>query len=110
MSSPDSLLELRARLETRVAEVEAELANIRLARADANADDEHDPEGSTLTEDWSRVIGLREAAVAALAETDAALERVRAGTYGVCVSCGRDIPPGRLEVRPATAFCVACAS
>lgn len=110
MSSPDLLLELRGTLERRLREADLELAGVRSARADANADDEHDPEGSTLTEDWSRLIGLREAAVAALRETDAALERVRMGTYGVCESCGRDIPLARLEARPATPFCVACAA
>jgi DnaK suppressor protein len=31
------------------------------------------------------------------------------GSYGVCLNCGRDIPPGRLEARPATPYCVACA-
>ncbi len=110
MSSPDLLLELRARLEAQVRDADAALADIRSARSDATSDDEHDPEGSTLTDDWSRVIGLREAAVSALAETDAALERARAGTYGTCVGCGRPIAPGRLEARPATPFCIDCAS
>jgi DnaK suppressor protein len=109
MSSPEPLLELRGRLEQQLRDADAELEGIRAARSDATSDDEHDPEGSTLTDDWSRVIGLREAAVAALGETDAALERVRTGSYGVCLNCGRDIPPGRLEARPATPYCVACA-
>ena len=38
-----------------------------------------------------------------------ALERMDAGTYGVCANCGRPIPQARLEVRPFATHCVACA-
>lgn len=40
----------------------------------------------------------------------AALDRLDAGTYGVCVSCGGAIAPGRLAVLPEVARCAACAS
>lgn len=39
----------------------------------------------------------------------AALARIEDGSYGVCVACGADIAPKRLEVLPATPFCSACA-
>jgi len=39
-----------------------------------------------------------------------ALERIEQGTYGQCVRCGADIPHGRLEIRPESHLCVACAS
>ena len=45
-----------------------------------------------------------------LAETDAALGRVEAGTYGVCAVCGRGIPAERLEARPSATRCVVCAA
>ena len=38
----------------------------------------------------------------------AALERLDAGTYGRCVSCGTELPEERLEVRPEAARCVNC--
>jgi len=41
-------------------------------------------------------------------EIDAALDRIAVGTYGACVTCGRPIPPERLEFRPRAATCVAC--
>ncbi|MEK0083483.1 TraR/DksA family transcriptional regulator [Benzoatithermus flavus] len=44
-----------------------------------------------------------------LARIDAALERLEAGEYGWCVSCGEPIPNARLELDPAVALCVACA-
>ena len=45
-----------------------------------------------------------------LRRVHAALVRVRNGTYGKCVRCGRDIPPERLEFMPEAANCVQCHS
>jgi DnaK suppressor protein len=39
-----------------------------------------------------------------------ALARLDEGSYGVCVGCGVDIPPGRLAALPSTAWCVQCAT
>ncbi len=44
-----------------------------------------------------------------LAEIDAALARIHAGSYGICVHCGAAIPEERLELRPFTGDCVRCA-
>jgi len=87
-----------------------ELDGIRDARADATADDEHDPEGSTLSGDWSRIVGLRADLEGQLVDVQRALDRVSVGSYGVCVACGRSIPSARLEARPAADRCVQCAS
>jgi RNA polymerase-binding transcription factor DksA len=46
--------------------------------------------------------------VATLAELDAALDRRRAGMYGVCVSCGGRVGAERLAARPAALRCIAC--
>jgi RNA polymerase-binding transcription factor DksA len=46
--------------------------------------------------------------VAELRELAAARTRVEAGTYGVCVDCGADIPIGRLEAYPAAIRCTDC--
>lgn len=39
----------------------------------------------------------------------AALERMEAGEYGICVTCGNAISEDRLEVLPCTPFCRNCA-
>lgn len=39
---------------------------------------------------------------------DAALERIRVGTYGICASCGDPIPRARLLRLPESARCVPC--
>ena len=105
-----ALEEYRDGAAARVAGLDAELVALRAARADTNADDEHDPEGSTLSSDWSRIAGLRSEAVAQLEQAEAALARVADGTYGVCATCGRQITDARLAVRPAALQCVQCAA
>ena len=43
-----------------------------------------------------------------LDEVEEALMRLRDGTYGRCLSCGRPIPEGRLEALPWALRDVAC--
>lgn len=38
-----------------------------------------------------------------------ALQRLDDGSYGICVECARRIPAERLDVMPATRWCVNCA-
>lgn len=40
----------------------------------------------------------------------AALERMDDGDYGICVACGADIWPERLDVLPYTPLCRTCAN
>ena len=80
------------------------------ASKDTNADDEHDPEGATIAFERSQVGALVRQAEQHLAEVEAALERVAAGTYGGCAVCGRPIAAERLEVRPTATRCVGCAT
>ena len=37
-----------------------------------------------------------------------ALDRIRQGSFGQCISCGEDINPKRLEAVPWTRFCIDC--
>lgn len=41
---------------------------------------------------------------------DAALARIDAGEYGICLNCGDNISDARLEVLPDTALCKVCAA
>jgi len=41
-------------------------------------------------------------------EIDAALERIDAGTYGVCMNCGTQITEERLDAVPYAVLCVPC--
>jgi len=43
-----------------------------------------------------------------LRSIEAARERIREGTYGICEMCGGDISPRRLEALPWTDCCLGC--
>jgi len=40
---------------------------------------------------------------------DAALDKVKSGTYGVCSNCQKTIEPARLEADPTAVLCIECA-
>ncbi|MCC9198075.1 TraR/DksA family transcriptional regulator [Arthrobacter sp. zg-Y820] len=104
-------------LDERMAEarekIDAVLADIRevtLAAKDTPADDEHDPEGSTVSVERNNEMALLAAAEASLIELLDARVRLDKGTYGVCENCGNPIPAERLDIRPEARFCVSCAA
>ena len=45
---------------------------------------------------------------ALLREIDGAISRLESGGYGICVSCGCDIPEQRLLATPTVQTCIAC--
>jgi DnaK suppressor protein len=51
---------------------------------------------------------LTAAARQGVADTAAALRRMAEGTYGVCDSCHKEIPLGRLRAVPHTRYCAPC--
>jgi DnaK suppressor protein len=109
MSDPRRLLEAeRDETVRRLAALTDDFAQVVAASRDTNADDEHDPEGATIAFERSQVDALVRASRKALEEVDAALERLVAGRYGICETCGRPIVPERLEARPTARTCVSC--
>jgi DnaK suppressor protein len=51
---------------------------------------------------------LSETERARLVAVEAALERLKGGTYGMCDGCGKPIPLARLKVLPFAKHCVQC--
>jgi len=100
---------LRDELEETLRTDDARLAAIRAARADTTDDDEHDPEGATLSAEWSRAEGQSAGVRQELAEVDRAEQKLTDGRYGLCEVCGQDIPLARLRIKPAARRCVNCA-
>ena len=97
------------RVTERVAALSREFDGIVAASAEANLDDEHDPEGATVGFERAQVLALLEQARAHLAELDQALARDEVA-YGRCASCGEPIASERLEALPAATTCVSCAN
>lgn len=86
-----------------------DVEGIVAASAGSNADDEHDPEGSTIAFERSQVASLLDQTHRRLEAIDAALTSLDDGTYGTCRSCGLPIPTARLAARPVARTCVSCA-
>jgi DnaK suppressor protein len=103
-----ALLDQRRRTAERLAGLTGDYAGIVEASRDSNADDEHDPEGSTIAFERSQVGTLVAEARHQLAEVEAALGRLDDGSYGTCEVCGRAIPRARLEARPVARTHVDC--
>lgn len=62
--------------------------------------DEESGEGDTLAVERERDLALSAQARVAVEQIDAALERIAAGTYGICVVSGLRIPQERLRAIP----------
>lgn len=41
-------------------------------------------------------------------DIDVALEQIEKGEYGICMGCGEEISPRRMEVRPFSRYCIEC--
>jgi DnaK suppressor protein len=100
---------LEDRRQDLLAGVRAHLLNGELAaeeRERLEVRDIGDDSVLDLAESLGLARDLREAQ--ALRAVNLALERIRAGTYGICVDCGEEIPVARLQVEPEAERCVAC--
>lgn len=52
---------------------------------------------------------LGQTELAEIRRIDAALDRIKAGSYGDCQKCGDPVSDARLELLPDTPFCKNCA-
>ncbi|WP_022890708.1 TraR/DksA family transcriptional regulator [Agromyces italicus] len=99
----------RAEAAQREAEFDDVMGEVRAARSGASADDEHDPEGPTMTQEWSQRTAVLADVQHELAEIDRALARIADGSYGFCARCGKRITVARLDARPTATLCIDCA-
>jgi DnaK suppressor protein len=70
--------------------------------------DQHMADTATETVDREIDYTLEESDGRLLTAIDEALARIEAGTYGVCVNCGAQIAPERLEAMPWATLCIEC--
>ena len=88
-------------LKTRVHDIEEDLRE----PADPDfAEQATEAEGDEVLE------GLEDSALHEIAQIKAALDRIAAGSYGECATCGEPIDEKRLAILPHAAQCISCAS
>ena len=63
---------------------------------------------ATLESDRNFMLRIRDREHKLIKKIKKALERIEAGTFGVCESCGEDIDMKRLKARPVTTQCIEC--
>jgi RNA polymerase-binding protein DksA len=54
--------------------------------------------------------GLENSGLSEIAQISAALDRIKTGDYGGCMTCGKPIGEKRLEAIPHATQCINCAS
>jgi len=103
----------RERLEKEKSRLLSELAELKLGAPPDGGRREGSPFGkqeeeARVTFEMERTLALKQRLGALLAEVEHALEKLDAGTYGRCDSCGRAIEAARLEALPQAALCLSC--
>jgi len=97
----------RARLIARKAELERRLGRIE---QDLSLTPDPDVEERATEREGDEVLeDLGQAGIAEIRMIDAALDRIERGEFGICVACGEEIAPGRLDLVPHAARCRDCA-
>jgi YteA family regulatory protein len=68
--------------------------------------DNHPADLATELYDREKDLALKVHSEDLLSQVNAALDRIKNGTYGVCAKCQKDIPYDRLVAIPYTEFCI----
>lgn len=77
--------------------------------ADFGSDPETDmEEESDEAEDFANKVAIKDTLKKRLNEIDMAINRIKLGTYGVCVKCGMEIEKEVLNLVPESELCEAC--
>lgn len=102
----NELIEEIARLTEELAAADAELSDLLRNSGDGAGDDQADSGSSALEreQELTLVNNTRDM----LAQATHALERLHAGTFGTCESCGEPIGKARVMAFPRATLCVAC--
>jgi DnaK suppressor protein len=110
---PELAAPFKAQLLAKRLSLLEQLASLRggaAGRAEASAAHFSRPEDSSAQLSTQRelefALDARESAE--LNQVQAALDRVEAGTYGLCIDCGSKIALARLQATPEAGRCMAC--
>jgi DnaK suppressor protein len=104
----ERLLALRARLQSDTTQMEDNALNKDHSRTTSMPNDIAELGSGNFDQEFT--LSLLASENNALDQIDAAIERIKGGSYGRCETCGQQIPKTRLDAIPYAAQCVQCAS
>ncbi|WP_037623315.1 TraR/DksA C4-type zinc finger protein [Streptomyces aureus] len=111
--TPDEVGAARAELQSEVLRLGAEissseegLAGLMRDSGDGAGDDEADTGTKNITREHEMALNAN--AREMLEQTERALDRLDAGTYGLCENCGNAIGKARMQAFPRATLCVEC--
>lgn len=105
------LEEEKLRLEELIEDYERELAEARLTESSSDrSPDPGNAEASSMKLEYAKELSIEQNTIDLLKKVDHALDRIEAGEYGICETCGTSIPVERLDVLPYSTQCVECAA
>ncbi|MFD4865743.1 TraR/DksA family transcriptional regulator [Streptomyces sp. NPDC058412] len=96
------VLRLRAELDAS----EVAISGLMRDSGDGAGDDQADTGTKNITRESE--LALAANATSMLEQTERALERLEAGTYGLCENCGQPIGKARMQAFPRATLCVDC--
>lgn len=111
-----SISALKSRLEAQKArlihdlEVARETAAASVTPSDERSYSNHLADEATTTYQQEANLAVERHLLREIEAVEAALRRIREGTYGVCEACGKPIGRERLEALPTAALCITCKS
>lgn len=100
------LMEETARLRLEIVSAEDAIAGLMRDSGDGAGDDEADTGTKNITREHE--LALASNAREMLHQTERALGRLDAGTYGLCENCGNAIGKARMQAFPRATLCVEC--
>lgn len=95
-----------SRLQAQLDEAEADLAEMLADVGDSAGDDQADAGSKTFEREHE--MSLANNAREMLAQVERAVQRIGAGTYGLCETCGNPIGKARLQAFPRATQCLVC--
>lgn len=113
MADNQQYAELRQRLESERAELQAQIDAQRMSNDEQATDNgvrHHPADEATDVFLREQSLALNNNAADLIAQIDDALTRINAGAYGICDRCGREIGAERLEAKPYARLCIECQS
>ena len=96
----------RKLLQARERELNDEIIRLNEDARDSQTAEVEDPIDEVVSSQAKAgTFGVTHVAADTLSAVRAASQRIELGEYGICVDCGREIEPKRLEAVPWTPYC-----